>query len=135
MSNCFVCCEPYNRSTRTKIVCNLGDCGYECCKSCVRTYLLSTKNEPHCMNCKRAYTQNFMVTQLNRSFTDNDFKKHRRQLLLEHELSRMPETMQLAENYNKIDQYNENVKGYTQQIRELAQLQDLQQKKYQDMQW
>ena len=134
MSNCFVCCEPYNRSTRTKIVCNLGDCGYECCKSCVRTYLLSTKNEPHCMNCKRAYTQNFMVTQLNRSFTDNDFKKHRRQLLLEHELSRMPETMQLAENYNKIDQYNENVKGYTQQIRELrAQLQDLQQKKYQDM--
>ena len=95
-STCFVCCEPYNRSTRTKIVCNLGDCGYECCKTCVRAYLLSTRNEPHCMNCKRAYTQNFMVTHLNRSFTDNDFKKHRRQLLLDHELSRMPETMPLV---------------------------------------
>lgn len=133
-NNCFVCCEPYNRSTRAKIVCNLGDCGYECCKTCVRAYLLSTRSEPHCMNCKRAYTQNFMVSNLNRSFTDNDFKKHRRQLLLEHELSRMPETMQLAENYMKIDGYQENVKGYTEQINELRQqLNELQQKKYQDM--
>ena len=116
---CFVCCESYNRSTRTKIVCNLGDCGYECCKSCIRAYLLTTKNDPHCMNCKRGYTQNFMVTQLNRSFTDNDFKKHRRQLLLEHELSRMPDTMQLAENYKKIDDCNENIKEFNVEIIEL----------------
>lgn len=133
-SACFVCCEPYNRSTRAKIVCNLGDCGYECCKTCVRAYLLSTRNEPHCMNCKRAYTQNFMVSHLNRSFTDNDFKKHRRQLLLEHELSRMPETMQLAENYMKIDGYQENIKDYNERLRELqAELREVQRKKYDDM--
>ena len=133
-SACFVCCEPYNRSTRAKIVCNLGDCGYECCKTCVRAYLLSTRNEPHCMNCKRAYTQNFMVSHLNRSFTDNDFKKHRRQLLLEHELSRMPETMQLAENYMEIDGYQENVKDYNERLRELqAELREIQRKKYDDM--
>ena len=133
-SACFVCCEPYNRSTRAKIICNLGDCGYECCKTCVRAYLLSTRNEPHCMNCKRAYTQNFMVSHLNRSFTDNDFKKHRRQLLLEHELSRMPETMQLAENYMKIDGYHENVKDYNERLRELqAELREIQRKKFDDM--
>ena len=128
---CFVCCESYNRSTRTKIVCNLGDCGYECCKSCIRAYLLSTRNDPHCMNCKRAYTQNFMVTFLNRSFTDNDFKKHRRKLLLEHELSRMPETMQLAENYKQIDECNESIKEFNEQITELnKQLRSLQAKKF-----
>ena len=118
-NNCFVCCEPYNRSTRAKIVCNLGDCGYECCKTCVRAYLLSTRSEPHCMNCKRGYTQNFMVAHLNRSFTDNDFKKHRKQLLLDHELSRMPDTMQLAENYKHIEQHQDNAKGLTEQIVEL----------------
>lgn len=131
--SCPICCETYNASTRSKVVCNLGDCEHECCKTCVRMYLLSTRNEPHCMNCKRGYTQNFIVTNLNRSFTDNDFKKHRRQLLLEHELSRMPETMQLAENYNNIDKYTERIRGYDERIRELnKELISLRQKKYED---
>lgn len=135
MSNtCFVCCEPYNRSARSKIVCNFDDCGYECCKNCIRAYLLTTRNDPHCMKCKRAYTQNFMVTYLNRSFIDNDFKKHRRQLLIDHELSRMPETMQLAENYKKIDIYQENVNACNERIQELQkQLREFHAKKLDNM--
>ena len=42
------------------------------------------------------------IRNLNRSFNDNDFKKHRKKLLLENELSRMPETMQAAENLSLI---------------------------------
>ena len=54
------------------------------------------------MNCKRGYTQNFIVTNLNRSFNDTDFKQHRKTLLVDREMSRMPETMEFAENYKKI---------------------------------
>lgn len=128
--SCFVCCEPYNKSTRAKIVCGFGDCNYECCKGCIRTYLLSTTNDPHCMNCKRGYTQNFIVTNLNRSFNDTDFKKHRKTLLVDREMSRMPETMEFAENYKKIDEYQENIRIYNEKIKELnAELSALQQVK------
>ena len=35
----------------------------------------------------------YLVTKLNRSFVTNDFKKHRKNLLLEQQLSRLPPTM------------------------------------------
>jgi hypothetical protein len=46
----------------------------------------------------------------------------------------MPETMQLAENYMKIDGYQENIKDYNERLRELqAELREVQRKKYDDM--
>ena len=107
-SECSICCEEYNGSTRSCITCDYGDCLYSACKSCVRQYLLGTAENPHCMNCKKAWPQNFVVMKLNRSFVTNEYKKHRRELLLERELSKMPETMVAASNYQKcLDEYAE----------------------------
>lgn len=98
-SICNICCEPHNRSTRLNIVCEYGDCGFEACKSCVRQYLLSTTQEPHCMNCKKAWGQDFLVRKLNRSFVTSDYKVHRSNLLCEREISKLPDTMAAAENF------------------------------------
>ena len=38
--NCDICCEKYNKSTHAKVKCQFGDCEYQACKSCIRTYLL-----------------------------------------------------------------------------------------------
>jgi hypothetical protein len=103
-TTCGVCCEKYNKSTHSKIICEFAGCGYEACKICIRTYLLGTTNDPHCMNCKNQWTNKFLVESLNRSYIDNDYKKHRKNLLVEREISRTPELMVLVERTKLIEE-------------------------------
>ena len=116
MTSCFTCCENYNNSTKNKITCYFDDCNYSSCKTCVRTYLLNSTNEPHCMNCKKQWNDNFTLKSLNRSFIDNDYKKHRKELLLEREISKLPETMNDAEKYKKMEFEKIQIKGINDQI-------------------
>jgi hypothetical protein len=103
-TTCGVCCEKYNKSTHNRVVCEYAGCGYESCKVCVRTYLLGTTNDPHCMNCKNQWSSKFLVESLNRSYIDNDYKKHRKNLLAEREISRTPELMVLVERTKLVEE-------------------------------
>ena len=40
---CNICCEKYNKTLNAKVTCI---CGFVACKTCVRTYLLSTTKDP-----------------------------------------------------------------------------------------
>ena len=101
--DCAICCETFNQSTRKTITCNNPDCEIEVCKTCVRTYLLGNSNDPHCMKCKTAWDQEFLISNLNRSFCKKDYKEHRMNMLLERELGKMPESMAAAEKQKAID--------------------------------
>jgi hypothetical protein len=105
--DCPICADKYNNSTHKQIICEYGDCNFSACKACIRTYLLNTTTDPHCMQCKKVWTENFIVLHLNRSFIINDYKLHRRQLLLDREISKMPETMHVAERYQRIENQKE----------------------------
>ena len=102
--DCSVCCDKYNKSNRTKIVCNYGDCNYEVCKTCVQTYLVGTAVEPHCMNCKKPWTKKFLQDNLNKTYLSKEYKEHHKKLLLDREISKLPETMHLVERYNRLHQ-------------------------------
>lgn len=115
---CPVCADKYNNSNHKCIPCEYGDCNFEACKICVRTYLLNTASDPHCMMCKKVWTEQFIVSHLNRSFITSDYKIHRRTLLLDREISKMPETMHAAERYKQIDQQKVNCTSLMDQIKE-----------------
>lgn len=121
MSDCFICCEPFNKSTRSKITCPNNSCNFTSCKKCTRQYLLSQKDS-HCMNCKQAWSQKFIIENTNKSFFDNDYKKSRKQFLLENELSRLPATMAAAEVYKSIKEEEENIKLIDLDIKKLKKL-------------
>ena len=87
MTSCFVCCEKFNKSTRSEIICPNEKCNFSACKSCVRQYLLSQK-ESHCMSCKQAWNDRFIISQTNKTFFDNSFMKSRKQFLLDTEISK-----------------------------------------------
>ena len=117
-TSCPVCTENYNNSTLKSVRCEYGDCDFTICKTCVRTYLLSTTSFPHCMQCKKAWSEKFIVISLNRSFVTKEYKTHRRTLLLDREISKLPETMAfvatktaIKEAQNIADQYNEVVRA------------------------
>lgn len=118
MTTCSVCCENFTKCTRAKITCCQDDCKYDACKSCVRQYLLSTTSDPHCMNCKKAWSQKFILENTNKAFYDNDYRKHRKKLLLETELSKMPETMPAVERISKIKEEETHITKLNAQISE-----------------
>ena len=97
---CNICCEKFNKSLNAKITCI---CGFDACKTCVRTYLLSTTKDPHCMDCKTQWSAKFLVDNLNRSYIDGDYKKHRKILLVDREISKTPELMNLVERTKLIE--------------------------------
>ena len=111
-SDCSICCDTFNKSTRKEVICPFADCNYSCCKTCIRTYLLSTVLDPHCMNCKKPWEQKFIVENLNRTFCEKEYKSHRKDLLVDREISKLPETMHLAEREKKITVEKEKAKVF-----------------------
>ena len=103
MSDCSICCEEFNKSTHAKVVCPFNNCAYTSCKKCTRKYLLGTTRGPHCMSCNKAWDQKFLVENLNQSFCKTEYKVHRKNLLLEHEISKLQDTMPAVERYKEIE--------------------------------
>ena len=110
MTSCNICCEKYNKSLNAKVTCEFAGCGFEACKTCTRTYLLGTTSDPHCMNCKNPWPVKFLVDNLNRSYVDNDFKKHRKNLLVEKEISRTPELMNMVQRTRLVEEAETELK-------------------------
>ena len=118
--DCSICCEPFNLKTRTSTVCNNPACDMQICKECIRTYLLGSSNDPHCMNCKTALNQEYLVNNLNRSFCKNEYKDHRTDMLLEREMGKMPESMPAAEKQKHIDSIRDETIKVENEIRTMT---------------
>ena len=114
---CEVCCETFNKSSRSKVKCN--HCDLEACKQCVRTYLMDTTSTPHCMGCKNTWERDFTQKMLNKSFYTGDYRKRRKELLFEGEKARFPETMPHVENYKNVKRWEEKRQGYQKNLEEL----------------
>ena len=97
MTECPICCDKYNKSTRKQINCESSSCDFCACKECVRTYLTTTLDDPGCMKCKRAWSQRFLAENLNKSFVTGDLKKYRVTILADREMSRLQESMEAAQ--------------------------------------
>ena len=87
---CSICLEDFNKTKYLKVTCPF--CEYDTCKTCTQTYLLSTSQDPHCMNCKHEWNREFIDSFCTKVFRNKDYKLHRENILLEREKARMPET-------------------------------------------
>lgn len=132
-TECDCCCDNFNKGTRSKITCHNPQCNFTICKACARQYLLSTTEAPHCMDCKVAWSQRFIVSNLNISFINTDYKKHRKVLLTDRQISMLPETMPAVARAQKKDEYDEKQNQIAIKIKELrAQIRDLNNEEYQN---
>lgn len=118
-AECPICICDYNKSTRALVKCPHNDCGFESCKGCTRQYLLTTTQDPHCMKCHKAWTHDFMVDKLNRSYMNADYRKHRSTLLVDREIARLPESMQLAGNETKARDHDKVAKELDTEIKKI----------------
>lgn len=99
---CNICCDLFNNSSRKRVECEYVGCKYTACVTCVRAYLLTSTNEPHCMECKQAWTPKFMLV-LTKKWLSETYKPHKEKFLCDIELSKLPETMPAAERYKSVE--------------------------------
>jgi hypothetical protein len=116
---CACCFDTLTKSARAPVKCINSNCDFIACKACVRTYLLSTGELPHCMSCKTAWNQLFMVKYLNTSFVNNQYKTHRTKLLLDTQISMLPATMPALGDFQAKEVHNTEQSALRQQINEL----------------
>jgi hypothetical protein len=96
---CEVCCELFNASVNAPVVC--GHCEITICRNCVRRYVLSNNEQPHCMGCKKMWDIDTYTRHLLKSFILGPYAEHMKKYLYDIELSKMPETMPAVETYKK----------------------------------
>jgi hypothetical protein len=99
MSECPICIDTYNKSTKTKVCCNNPSCNFNACKTCVRTYLMNSTADLHCMNCRKSWEQAFVIINLNRSWFVNTYTAHHNNLLFERNKVLIQETMPEVDTY------------------------------------
>lgn len=93
--SCFVCCEKFTLFKRKKITCYY--CEYISCAECVKKYILSSYNNPQCMNCFKEWSREFIEDSLSKNFILGSLKKHRENILVDREKSKILETMPFVE--------------------------------------
>lgn len=111
ITECPICVEKMNKSTRKGVICN--KCDYSACRACYKQYLLSTNDNPHCMNCKNQWLRSVLVDMFDNTFVNITYKLHRENVLLERERSKMASTQPHVERIiknrkNELELYNLN---------------------------
>ena len=120
-TDCAICCEKFDKQTHAPIVCGNHECDTIACKTCVRTYLMGSSEQPHCMGCKQAWNQEFVVNNLNKSWYNKEYREHRKKLLVEVEMGKMPATMPAAMLYTQGEALGDEISADKEKLRLLRQ--------------
>ena len=99
-SNCNICTESFNKTTRAIVKCI---CDFECCRMCAKTYLMSRKEDPSCMQCKIRWNRKFMADNFEKTFMLKKYRDYREEILVEREIGMLQATQPYVENEIRIE--------------------------------
>lgn len=97
-NTCTVCNEGYNKSNHKKIVCY---CTLELCATCIKTYILSKTEVPHCFNCNIEWNREFLIKNINANWVNGVYTAHYKSYLFKLEESQFPDTILYIEEKNR----------------------------------
>ena len=94
--SCNICCDNYNKSTRSKVTCPY--CDFDVCRTCCETYILS-ESLPKCMkpDCAKEWSRKFLRESLTNSFLTSRYREHLENLLFDQEKALLPATQPIVE--------------------------------------
>jgi hypothetical protein len=95
--SCNICCDDYNKSTRSKICCPY--CDFDVCRTCCETYILS-ETTPKCMksDCAKEWSRKFLRDNFTNVFLTSKYKEHLENVLFDQEKALLPATQHLVED-------------------------------------
>lgn len=94
--SCNICCDSYNKSTRSKVKCPY--CDFEVCRTCCETYILS-ETVSKCMqpSCAKEWSRKFLRENFTNVFLTSKYKEHLENKLFDQEKALLPATQHLVE--------------------------------------
>lgn len=101
-TECGVCCRAYTAKVRVPVTC--PTCQHTTCTACVKTYLLSNFQDPHCMKdtCRRPWNDEFLDAHLTTAFRTGALKVHRQNVLVERQRALLPARQGLVERHRAL---------------------------------
>lgn len=132
-TECPICLDDFEEENLKYLQCG---CGTRTCIPCAKECLLHSTKDPHCHKCNRGWDRSFQYLHFGPTWVNNAYKKYRKNLILEREKSRMPETIPYATVQEKIDEYTDRINEVKQMINEyktkINELEQLRWKLYND---
>lgn len=113
--DCSICANTCSISKQ--VTCSA--CGFDTCRSCFQTWVTSTEKDPECMSCHEPFTWDKLNESTTKTFMNNDYKRHRRNVLLDREKTLIPSTMPLVERERQIREMNKVLSDITARRNEL----------------
>ena len=90
-------------------------CKFKNCIECHKKYLLTSTQDPHCLNCRSTIPYDIFLDKFNEKWIFNEYKKHRYNILWEREQSLIPSTVHYISKKKQEDKlYEEKYKLYEQ---------------------
>lgn len=123
MTDCSICCETFNKSSRCPIECKTcEDKNMKACQTCCKKYILDSINDPKCMVCSVEWDQEFLSDNFTKSFISKELKEHKENVLFEKQIARLSENQQDAQNFLLVEQLKKQKTIINDKISELQTL-------------
>lgn len=116
-SDCPICIDKYNASTRKIVQC--GFCNFSCCSQCTKKYLLDTSENAHCMNCRKFWDRKCCMEKLGITFLEKQYKTKTEELLFEKEKAMLPATQVYVEREIQAEVLEKEIQGLHDTIRQI----------------
>ncbi len=113
---CPIRCETYT-NTNPKVECPI--CHMSACLKCHKLHLLSTAIDPHCMQCRRPWSDDVVESLFPSNFIRSELRKARIELLAERERAYFPETLlsaQRLQNTQKVKKALNELQAFRKKI-------------------
>ena len=117
--SCEICIETFNKSTKKMISCHLSECKKEMCRDCAKKYILSKREDAHCMFCKGIWTREYLLYKFEKNFVNKIYKEYRENILFERETALLPLTQLHVEKKIQIKNLMQRYKQHNDTINEL----------------
>ena len=117
LTECPVCCEPFNNSTRRAITCFA--CPSIACLQCLRRFILGLPGEAQCMGCKTKWDRGFMLGHFTLKFVKGEYKEHLEVYFLDREKALLPETQARITREIKVGELREERKKILEQLNKM----------------
>lgn len=112
---CSICTNVCTE--RQKVLCSA--CNFETCRTCFQTWVTSSMKDPECMNCHIPFNWDALNNATTKTFMNNDYKNHRRSVLLDREKALIPSTMHLVERERQLHEFDELIQNLYKKKKEL----------------
>ena len=114
-ATCGICIENFTAKLRRCIHCPY--CSEAICSQCLEKYLLNTIEDPHCVSCRRGWSQSLLQTFCTKTFLTKTYAEYRSNILLNRSKSYLPRYQEQAERVRASQRYLEVNKIYEEELR------------------